>query len=326
MRRRRRLAAAAFLFAGALLLGVPAAAPAAPAPPARVGVLLENWSPTGDEILESLRAALASASLVVDGREGVELIERTSGSGEADLRAGFAELSLEGVQVVAALGAGAARLAPESVRDRAVVIVSPAPTAAGGDRVRAIATTPDPADVAREIRRIAPRASRTAVAGPLGGTADALVTALSALARTGTLVDRMPWPAAGPEAEASVASELDVAELVLVSPETDVAGMADLARRMATKGAALVGSRADHLSAGAAVVLRPSLKDVGGLVAASVADALAGGSGPRLRRPRRLLREVHLGNARRLGFEVPLSVLAASDRTVAAPPASTVRR
>lgn len=307
----RRVWAAAFLGGLAALLPGPAAAAA---PAARVGLFVETGPAANEEVAAGLRDALRNA--VADGRT-VEVLERATPADESEMRAALAELAIEGVEVVAAVGDTAARIAPESIRDRSVVAVSADGAAPAGGRVHGVAMTPDPARAAEELLRVAPGARRIAVVGPLAGSADALVAALQSKGPGGPAVVRVMWSETGGFRSPGIGG----ADVVLASPDTPTAEVTDLARALSGQGAALVGSRADHLDAGAAIVLRPALRDVGALAAAACVDALAGNSAaPRTRRPRRLLREVHLPNARRLGFPVPLTVLASSDRTVVPPP------
>ena len=314
MRGVRALAAgAAFLLGAGLLPGGPAARAAAEPSPVRIGVLLDSGAPDADVLVGGFHAALRANP--PDGRP-VVLVERAATERESDVRASLAELALEGAEVVVAIGESPARFAAEAVRDRPVVTVSADPDAPPSGRVRRVSWSADPARMADLLRRLAPGADRIGVVGP---ATDAIVGSLAPKGEAGPAltVDRLVWS----DATGSWGPGLAVADLVFASPGTPASQVTDLARRLAGQGIPLVGSRASHLDAGAAIVLRPLPADVGALAAAAAADALAGNGDPsRIVRPRRIFREVHLANARRLGFLVPLAVLASSDRTVAPPP------
>lgn len=310
-----------------LLAGRPGAASAAAAP-VRIGLVVETSWPESQETADAFRAAFRGA--VVRGR-AVEFVERTLGPdaagappAESDVRAVLAELAIDGAEVVVSMGDRTALTAPEAVRDRPVVTVSSdgsLPAGQRGGRVFAVAATVDPARLAEELRRLAPGARRATIVAPPCPVADALRAALDRLAGRAVAVERIEMPN-----DAAAARVVLGSEIVAVSRTTPASQVVALARAMSGQGAPLVGTRLDHLDAGAAVVLRTSAADVGGLAAAACATALADWSSgdsraeDAPRRPRRLLREVNLGNARRLGFEIPLAILASSDRTVAPAP------
>src|SRR5207244_1491477 len=102
---------------------------------------------------------------------------------------------------------------------------------------------------------------------------------------------------------------------VWLPPSITAADAAELVAAYAGSGTPVVGSRTEHLRAGAAVVVRPDPNDVGADAAALMRRILDGADPAKLpvARARKLLVDVDLAAARRLRFEMPLSFLARAD-------------
>lgn len=312
----RRGTTTAFLIgcAAALAAHPGDAASAAPADEVRIGLCVDSGSADAPAVAAGVRRALRSAA---PGGRTIVWLETNAGAAPHEMRFALADLADRGSEVVVAVGDAVARLAPDVVRDRIVVAIASSATPAVGDRVRVVLDAADPARVADELIRLVAGARRLGVAGPSGGAAEGIVAAARSAVAAGGSVERIRREQG---ATPFLASALAGADAVVAAPDTPTADVTALVRALAGSGVPVVGTRADHLDAGAAVVIRPAPVDVGALAAAACVDAIEdrGGAGG-VRRPRRLVLEVHLANARRLGWQVPLTVLAASDRTVAPP-------
>lgn len=304
---RRPMRAAAL----AALLGL---APVEAAQEARVGVLVASAD------AESAEAAAAfAAGLRAGPPRGITLVERAVEADQAAVAAALAEMRVEQVDVVVALGDAATQQVARAVRELPIVFATPDAAAVaalrrGGNACAA--TGADAAALASDLRRAVPGLRRLAVLVPPG---DEAAEANAADLEGETDVVRVtPEGADAAERARSAAARLETADALWLPPSVTGQDAAALAQALEARGVPLLGSRRRHLDAGCAAVVRPHAGDLGAHAAVLVLATLDGADPGRLplRRLRRRLVEVNLPSARRLRFDVPLLLLASADEVL----------
>lgn len=281
----------------------------------RVGVI----TPKDDaEAAESARA-FAEGLTSVDGSRAT-IVEQPAGPSEAEIGQALGVLRDARVDVVVALGDAATVRVRDGVRDVPVVF-GPADAAAAAELRRGgfacVAAGLPPADVVADLRRLAPSLRRVGVVVPEGDAAAATnASALSGAAEI--VVARATGDTPDERAAAAAESLLGRADAVWLPPSVGAADAAAVCETLAGRAIPVVGSRQRHLDAGCAVVLRPDPHGLGAQ-AAVLAHGVLRGADPGREAPRQVRRrliEVNLPGARRLGFHVPLTLLACADRIV----------
>ncbi len=280
-------------------------APAATAPPSReqLGIFTTGRDAHVDAVLAGIHAGLRLAGLEPD------MLEKTA-AGDSDIaRATVEEFAFEGTDVVFAIGADAAMLARDALRSRSVVFAGVGYPEAHGlpgrGNVCGVAGGVPPAEIVEWMRRVAPAAERL---GTLGGDRDAFVLGEVARIASAEGIDVI-----------AIARAADVAgadcDAVWLAPGVSDDAAAAIARALAGRHVALIGSRRGHLDAGCSVAIRTDPAEQGLHAAALAQRVLAGRSPQRIgvRRIHRRRLEINLDAARRLRHELPLPVLAAAD-------------
>lgn len=309
---RRWTAAGALTVLVSTGLGVPASeVGGAEPPPLTAVVLADTADPADREAAEALRDELAAAT-----SRGVTVTLSSVGAETDAVRFAVAEAMLTRPDVVVAVGtriadgvAGAARGVPVlrvAARARAF-------DAAGGAGVSG-AWRAD-GGLAEELRRLTPGTRRLGWVGAAPESTAAPGHELTALVPVGD--------DAAARAADVVARLLPHADVLWAGDDVPAGDVAALASELAGRGVPLLGSLREHLDAGALAVVRCSPRDVGALGAAAALRLAATADAGALRvaaAPRRRLREIHLAHARRLGFQLPVTSLAAADHVVPAPP------
>lgn len=298
-----------------------AAATARGGGPPRIGVIAPREGADAAETRVSLVDGLASSGAAP------ELVVRAVGPGETDTAAALAEMRVEKVELIVAVGEAATAQVRDSAREIPVVFAAADAVLAADLRVggnSAVVAGLGPADAFADIRRLVPGVRRIGVVqASRDASAPALAKALRGEADV-TLADpEGTTPAA--RAASAVAKLVPGADAVWLPPGVPDADAAALAEALAGRGVPLVGSRRAHLDAGCAIVLRSDPRDLGSL-SAVLARELLGGADPGktpVRGARRRLVEVNLPAARLLGFRIPLTLLAWADAVVRP---GTVRR
>jgi len=278
-------------------------------------LLVEEGSALEREAATALRETLARP-----GRRSFVVSEVAVGRGDDAVREAAARAMQEHPDVVVAIGPSIADEAALTVRGSPVLRVVAGSRAPARGRAPAVSGSwLGESGLAEESRRIVPGARRLVWVGLPPDPAAARGVELQ------SIVPKGPDPAARARAVREMSShDFDAVWLGEdVAPE-DVAA---IALALEGTGLPLLGTLRTHLDRGAAVVVRCDPRDVGSLAAAAAAQ-LAASADPdavTVRRvPARRLREIDLGNARRLGFAVPLTLLASADHVV--PPPTPVRR
>jgi ABC-type uncharacterized transport system substrate-binding protein len=304
---------AAWLLAGVLVVGGAPRAGAADA--ARVGVLVVGEDADLAATREGLAEALARAGGAFD------VVERVVPADGALAAAALSELVRnQGADVVVAIGDVAAERARGRVRGCPVVFAAVGDDAAddlrrGGNAC--VATGVPAGALVAELRRAAPSLSRLGVAlasgaGGAGGSTQEL--------RSETDVVIAAADGATPDARAAaVAAKLvPGCDAVWLAPAVPPADAEALARALEGRGIPLAGSRRAHLEAGCAVVVRSDPRDLGAIAAVLVQQVRLGADPAKLpvRRASRRVLDVNLPAAQRLGWRVPLTLLAWADSVV----------
>ncbi|MCG3133190.1 MAG: hypothetical protein HMLKMBBP_00308 [Planctomycetes bacterium] len=210
------------------------------------------------------------------------------------------------------IGDAAERTGRNAVRGAPVVPVSVLPPVSGSTDA-AVAGGPAPADLIRLVSAAVPDPRLVAYVLPPEG---AVPTGLAPEFRPVRLSGATPRERAA-AARSQLVPARDAVVLDARVTDDDAAALASV---LAASGTPLVGLRKGQLDAGCAAVIRSRGKDVGAVAAVASADAREGRA-PRNappRTPRGVLREIHLGHARRIGWTPPLTLLAVADRVVPA--------
>jgi putative ABC transport system substrate-binding protein len=273
---------------------------------------------TGTGLLDGLAAAAGQTP---------EFVIRTVGPGETDTAAALAEMRVERVDLIVAIGEAAATQVRNSAREIPVVFAAADAALAAELRVggnSCVVAGLASAVVFSDLRRLVPGVRRIGVVLPAG---DEAAAALAKELRGEADVVVAESEGATPEARAAaaVAKLVPGTDAVWLPPSVSDADAAALAKALEGRGVPLVGSRRAHLDAGCAIVLRNDPRDLGSLAAVLAREVLAGADPGKIpvRRARRRLIEVNLPAARLLGLRPPLTLLAWAD-TVVRP--GTVRR
>jgi putative ABC transport system substrate-binding protein len=299
----RRLAA--LLLTAPILVDAPAAATAAAADSPRVGVLVVGTDEEDAAALEGLTRGLRLAGLA--DRD----IDRAVLDDAATAQAALTEMRAGGVRLVVAVGREAAARAEGAVRDLPLVLAR-VDEAYAAELRRAgsacVAAAPSPSSLFSEMRRAIPEIRHVVALTSAGESRDFASDAVVAELAGDTPDER---------AAAAVAAT-PRADALWLSPSVPTADADALARALAGRGIAIVGSRRAHLDAGCAVVVRQDAEDVGAFAAVLAKQVLENADPAKLpvRRTSRRLLEVNLVAARRLGFRVPLTLLARADAVV----------
>ncbi len=299
----------------------------------RIGVFL--WSGTAEQ--QETAAALREGFELA--RVEAEIIELSAAGDDAKAHAVLGEFRIESVDVVVAIGDVAALRARNSVRDRPVVFAGAhAPARLGEAFADDLCGTfvSVPADrLLTELRRALPDLSSLAVAVP-GGDASAteLHDRLVASADTGSdgaskplriVATTFPGELSAADAARAALRAVPAECAALLLPATLTADEAKalagaLTGTDAERPLTLVGTTARHLDAGCPLVIRSSPRTAGrravGLVRAVLRGRPAGDVG--VRRARRVLVEVNIPAATRVGFAPPLTLLVRADRLIPA--------
>lgn len=309
-----RTATVATCAAFALVATLFAATQSRAAAPRRVGLVIVASAAEADD------AAAAFRSAPWPGDEGVVFLERRVTDGADGAREAVARLAQDGVDAIALLDddagtsrpvvhgcqvIGAAPTAPVSASDTAVRVRGGLLAAELRDAVARLVGD------ARRVGYLTLRPDDDVLRAP--GAADGPFVTVRPVG--GTPRERAE------DARSRLVPRCDV---ICVAPDVPAEDVGALATALEGAGIPIVGSRRAHLDAGASVVLRTAPADVGRLTATLVLAATSGGDLRQVRgappaAPRRIVREVHLGNARRMSFAIPLLFLAAADRIVPAP-------
>lgn len=270
-------------------------------------LLVEEGAPLEREAAAALRDAL-----LAPGRRTFVVSEISVAADGYAVRDAVGEARRLGPQVAVALGPRIADDVAQTLRGVPVLRV------VAGSRTTPLGRSPDVSGawlgeggLASELRRIVPGAQRLGWIGTPPDPGASRGVELRPFAPTGD-----DAPARARSVREALAHEVDALWLAEDVPPDDAAALADA---FAGTGLPLLGTLRAHLDRGAAVVVRCDPRDVGALAAAAAAQlaATADPGAVTVRRvPARRLREVHLGNARRLGFPVPMTLLAAADLLV----------
>ncbi len=293
-------------FPGVLvILALGLAAAAAPDRP-RVGLYAETGAPGAMPAITGVRNGCR--------RGEMDLLERAVPAERAEATGVLAELALESVDVLVTVGPRAATDARDTRRATATVFTGVMRPEALGLPGRATlcgtAGGVSAEDLVAAIRRAAPWVRRLVVVMTRDDAEDeALLEALS-----------VTPAAAGLTIATDAISQADaLKDAALVLAESVPGARANrVVRRLEGKRVLLVGTRRAHLDAGAALVVRTDPKALGA-TAADLVRRIVNGEAPEqigVVRPRRVLFELNLTAARRLGVEIPLSAIAGADHVV----------
>ena len=300
----------------ATVAGTPGRAGAAPERP-RIGLCVSRG---GDAALLGVRRALAL------GGFDAEVYEQRVGTDDAAARAAVAAFGVDGVDAVLAVGPVAARAARDGgLRSLVVFTGTTRPEAHALPGRSNVCGTADgaPADLLlRTVRRALPSADAVALLAPENDLeAIDLETRLRA-ADSSLVVTRtsLPGSTQGFDVAATHAA-LGSAGVVLCTESVSVRVVERIAGRMQGSGRLLVGTRREHLAAGAVLVVRIDPADAGMLAVSLLRRVIAGEDPATLRVvvPARRRVELSLAAARRLGVQLPLRLVAGADRVVPLP-------
>jgi putative ABC transport system substrate-binding protein len=278
----------------------------------RVGVFSIAGTPGTEDAFAGIRDGFRLAGL-----EPV-LLERSAEDDDGAARSVLAEFAFEKVDVVFALGGPAAGRARDALRDRPVVFAAVAEPEARGLPGRGNVCGTAGGVPARGLidacRRAVPDLRSLLVLAPEGDV-EAAATArdLASNAADHDLeVATRAWPVA---IETLASAPPDAIWLPPSLPQEDAE---QLARALEGKRILLIGSSRPHLDAGCAVVVRTDGRRLGALAVVLATRVLRGEAPSRVGvlRPARRIVEVNLTAARRLGVELPLTLLAGADHIV----------
>jgi putative ABC transport system substrate-binding protein len=274
---------------------------------AQIGVLTTGHDARVDGVLAGIHEGFSLAGMEPD------VLEKTAGDDPSVARATVKEFAFERIDLVFALGADAAELARDALREPSVVFAAVGyPDALGlpgRGNVCGVAGGVPADEIVACVRRVAPSARRIGLAFGEGLEELHIVRLVEARA-TG---DGFETTRLAEESDGDVASA--ALDAIWLAPGVGDGRVERLARALAGRRVALIGSRRSHLDAGCSVVLRtdPVMQ---GLLAAALARRIRDGDAPErlgVRAVRRRRMEVSLDAANRLGHELPLPVLAAAD-------------
>ncbi len=248
-----------------------------------------------------------------------------------EAREALAELAFEPLDVVIAVGPRAAMALRDARRANPIVFTGVRHPEAlelpGRSTVCGTAGGVDIDEVLRTVRRAAPRARTFEILYRADDTegawfAERLATAAEDSPLTVTTIECSPYDRTGLVAidGVSVGGAQQEADVVLMTGGFSPRQVETMAECMAADGHALIGSRRDHLLAGCGVVIRTDARRLG-THAIALARRVLDGEAPSeigVHRPRRRLVEVNLDAARRLGWEIPLPVVAGADHVIPA--------
>ncbi len=294
---------------------------AAAVPPARAS----DRARIGIFVFEETPEVVAAREGLLDGfrlsRLNPVLLERDAAGDEAEATAALRELTSEGVHVVVALGDAAAQRARDLVRDRPVVFTLVSDPDVLELRRRAhvcgVAAGLPAETLVRDLRRAVPSLQRLGVVVPVGDeVARAAARELATL--LGVVEAELSGETPGARAAGAISILVPAAEAIWLPPGVSQEDAAALAAGLAGRGVALVGSRRRHLDAGCALTLHADPRTQGTMAAVIVREILEDADPSRVgtRRPSRRLMEVNLPASERLGFQLPLTLLAGADRVV----------
>jgi len=306
----RRCVLARLALLGVAVAALSSSSAATPAAP-RFGLFSVEGGAVVDEAAAGLRDGLRVTGL------DPELLERSVGDDEATARAALNEFALEGVDVVFVLGPAAARLARDTLREPSVVFAAVGYPEVlglpGRGNVCGVAGGVEASVILEWARRNAPGLRTLGVVAGADAESRSLSVALAESAtQAGLAVSR---------ASAADAHKLAGAcEAVWLPPGLSDREAETIARALEGKGVPLLGSRRGHLDAGCSAVLRTS-PHAQGMHAAALGRRVLRGDAPGtigVVSLRRRVSEVSLNAARRLGHDVPISVVATADHLVPA--------
>jgi ABC-type uncharacterized transport system substrate-binding protein len=277
----------------------------------RIGVLAP-----ADEEGQAAAAAFVETWNAGTGAEG-DFVQRVVARGEKETAAALEDLHRENVRLIAAFGDAATTHVRDSVRDVDVVFATQDAALAlelrrGGGACVVSSAGPDV--VAANLRRAVKEFRRAAVYVPESDEA-AAANAVELGGEIEIVLAEGVGATPDERAASAVAKAAADADAVWLPPSVGVDDAVAVAKALAKRGLPLVGSRRSHLAAGCAIVVRADAADLGAH-AAVLAHRLSSGADPGktpMRRARRSLVEVNLPAAARLGFSVPLTVLAWAD-------------
>ena len=285
----------------------------------QVGVVTTGHDARVDAVLAGIHAGFRLAGMEPD------LLEKNAAGDRSVALATVKEFAFEGIDVVFALGADAAQLARDSLREPSVVFAAVGYPEAigvpGRSNVCGVAGGVPAAEIVACVRRVAPAARTIAVVSG-GGVEDEHIVALVARRAVGDGLETVQIAPADGNAAAWAEAVLrdDALDAVWLAPGVPEGHAEALATALEGSRTALIGSCGGHLVAGCSVVLRtdPAAQ---GLHAAALARRVLEGEAPEslgVRHLRRRRLEVNLDAARRLGHELPLPVLATADYLIPA--------
>ncbi len=295
----------------AFIASVLGAGSARGAGPRRIGVIVPRDGADAAETRIGLESGLAAAG------QSPELVLRAVGPGETDTAAALAEMRVEKVDLIVAVGDAAGAQVRDSAREIPVVFAATDASLAAelrvGGNACVVAGLGSGAALA-DVRRLLPGVKRVGVVVPAG--AAALAKELRGEADVTVAESAGATPEA--RAAAAVAKLVPGADAVWLPQSVPDADAAAIAKAMEGRGVPLVGSRRAHLDAGCALVLRSDPRDLGSLAAVLARDVLGGADPGKLavRSAKRRLVEVNVPAARLLAFRPPLTLLAWADTVI----------
>jgi putative ABC transport system substrate-binding protein len=318
--------AVALLLLAALAAEGPGAAAAADRP--RVGVLFWHDSPNDREAFEGVRDGFSLAGL----DPVFEVVEARAD--DAAARAALRDFEARRVDLVYALGTGAALRARDEVRERPVVfaaVTDPVgsgvvPGAGGSGRnLCGVSSGVDPAGALAVFRRAVPGLRRLAVVhdpgNPVSSREVEVFRAAGAALEPPLEVASRAVPAAGlraPDGVREACEEaVERADALWIPIDIEVYSRADQAAAAAAAARLPVLATAPAASrTAAAVCVAPDYRALGRTSVVLAVRALRGadpGTMP-VRAPRAFRTILNLEAARRTGYEPPLALLAACDQ------------
>jgi len=316
-------AALALVLAAAL----PGTGPAAAGDRPRVGVLFWHDSPNDRAAMDGVRDGFAIAGI----DPVLEVVEARGDDGAA--RAALRDFESRGLDLVLALGTGAAIRARDEVRTRPVVFTAVTDAVGSGvvpweegsgRNLCGVASGVDPAGTLRVFRLAVPRLRRLAVvhdpANPVSRREVEVMRAAGAALDPPVEVAARPVPAEELRrpggVRAAAAAALERADALWIPIDIEVYSRADQAAEAAAEWKVPVLATAPAASRTAACVcVAPEFRTVGRAAVVLAVRALRGEDPGRLPllRPRSVRVVVNLEAARRSGIELPLEMLASAD-------------
>lgn len=299
-----------------------AAAPARGGSPPRIGVIAPKEGADAAETRTGVTEGLATAA-----GGAPDLVIRAVGPGETETAAAVAEMRVEKVDLIVAVGEAATTQVRNSAREIPVVFAAADPSLGPELRVggnSCVVAGFGSAAVCAHVRRVVPGVKRIGVVITAGDEAAAAL-AKELRGEPDVEVAEPAGATPGARAAAVVAKLVPGTDAVWLPPSVPDADAAAIAKALEGHGVPLVGSRRAHLDAGCAIVLRNDPRDLGSLAAVLAREVLAGADPSKMpvRRARRRLLEVNLPAAQLLAFRPPLTLLAWADAVVRP---ETVRR